>query len=1160
MEKVHHEKLQILDDATHILRRLPMYAGSTTKRKEKLYLMRNGNVVHEEVNDYIPALLHIVGEILDNARDNVYREYKHKQTYIKVCMDGKSFSVENDGKPIPVLKETLVVPGRGKVNTYRAAHAFDNPKSSTNFNDNEKCICKKGVRNAKCGKCASDEAIGTNGVGAKLTLICSKYAEITHGDPDSQKQLKLVYEDNFDIYERDDDGVILGRKNKPKVTAYKRKKSYTKFYFEIDFERFGIKKFSKNHIDAIHATCASLSFVTGLKVHFNDEILHIKSLTQLAQLYFGKSRKSIEFKAGTMGKVVAMEQDINEMDKYGARHLSFINGTRTIDGGIHVTRNMTAIGQGLRDWYKKGITLTETKKAFIYIVNYNIVGKVEFQGQVKNYLDFAEGFQTVNVERKMFAPIKKWNLFLDLEIIMNSKMLKKANQKQKKGLAKGYIAGGELEVDDANRAGMSLADNAKCTMYLVEGNSAKQLLIECMGSNYNGFMATKGKCANTMSDKKNVLKPTYAILRKYCGLELGNTYRKLEDIKKLRYQNFIIATDRDNDGSHIFGIYMAYFLTQHPGLIEHGRVRQLMTPIIRVEVGSKRLRFYTMKEYDQHYKSLPQNKKQSFVDNTKYLKGLGGSDPAMDGPHIFGDNMVTNNYTFDDEDVRLTHIFFEGGDVYKEDKKRILRETAYNSEFKFEFEMGERKYRYFLRNDYACGTCAEQNSRAIPMCDGNKESQKDIMYTALYHMTKGTKTERMGAIVSTTTLYHHGEKNINDTCTRMAMNIIGTNNIPFFLGDGCFGGRHTDGSSHGASAPRYTHISVNPLMYKIFINKDINIFEWEEREGNKKATPVYLLPIIPYGLTKTIDGVGNGFSTKIPSYNPKDLVKWVRTWIENTFQDGDVEYEELVPWFRGFEGTIEKSKNGWTCKGIIEQVNKNKWEIKEIAPGRWGVQLKKYLSILADAGDIEKPEYHYEHNSIRATVKRKGVAALDLEDNLSKGMSSPLVNKLNTNNMTFIMNGEPRQYKNPQDFIRDYCQIRYDAYERRKNWELNDLKGRIRVVQNKIDYIEKVQDKKISFIKMENKEMLENKLTELKFKVHYIRKTFDYLTDMKSYQFTNEGLERFEKEYEKLVDEYNELKQIPAWQIWLNELDDFEKAYEKYLKKYPVNHKIVKKK
>ena len=45
-----------------------------------------------------------------------------------------------------------------------------------------------------------------------------------------------------------------------------------------------------------------------------------------------------------------------------------------------------------------------------------------------------------------------------------------------------------------------------------------------------------------------------------------------------------------------------------------------------------------------------------------------------------------------------------------------------------------------------------------------------------------------------------------------------------------------------------------------------------EFEDNKKVEPINFIPIIPTILVNGADGIGTGWMTKIPNYNPREII------------------------------------------------------------------------------------------------------------------------------------------------------------------------------------------------------------------------------------------------------------------------------------------------
>jgi DNA gyrase/topoisomerase IV subunit B len=80
------------------------------------------------------------------------------------------------------------------------------------------------------------------------------------------------------------------------------------------------------------------------------------------------------------------------------------------------------------------------------------------------------------------------------------------------------------------------------------------------------------------------------------------------------YNNIVISTDRDPDGSHIASLLINLFYSWFPWIIEEGRLQILETPLVTSGDRAKKYFF-----------SLDDFKKAASSDlkNIRYLKGLG---------------------------------------------------------------------------------------------------------------------------------------------------------------------------------------------------------------------------------------------------------------------------------------------------------------------------------------------------------------------------------------------------------------------------------------------------------------------------------------------------------------------------------------------------------
>ena len=82
------------------------------------------------------------------------------------------------------------------------------------------------------------------------------------------------------------------------------------------------------------------------------------------------------------------------------------------------------------------------------------------------------------------------------------------------------------------------------------------------------------------------------------------------------------------------------------------------------------------------------------------------------------------------------------------------------------------------------------------------------------------------------------------------------------------------GGKEAASA-RYIFTNLTPLTRILFNKEDDQILNYQIEEG-QRIEPDYYAPIIPMVLVNWAEGIGTGWSTSIPCYNPVEIIKNLR--------------------------------------------------------------------------------------------------------------------------------------------------------------------------------------------------------------------------------------------------------------------------------------------
>ena len=94
---------------------------------------------------------------------------------------------------------------------------------------------------------------------------------------------------------------------------------------------------------------------------------------------------------------------------------------------------------------------------------------------------------------------------------------------------------------------------------------------------------------------------------------------------------------------------------------------------------------------------------------------------------------------------------------------------------------------------------------------------------------------------------------------------VGANTLPLLLPVGQFGTRLQGGKD--AASARYIFTRVNPVTRMLFPADDDASLNYVEDDG-VVVEPQYYVPVLPMALVNGAEGIGTGWSTSLPSFNP----------------------------------------------------------------------------------------------------------------------------------------------------------------------------------------------------------------------------------------------------------------------------------------------------
>ena len=1126
---------QKLKHEEHILTIPDTYIGSVEKNEGLFWEFNDTDTkVFKKTMTIIPGLYKIFDEILVNAYDQYIRlmqrlskEKKNSLNLvrnIKVDIDQESgeISVYNDGEGIDVAIHQ-------EHNIYVPELIFGNLLTSTNYDQDEEKITG-----------------GKNGYGAKLTNIFSRKFTIETVDSVRKKKFIQTYTDN------------MNNKEKPKVTKFSGK-PYTKITFIPDYARFNLKGLDDSMFAIMKKRVYDIAACTDqiVTVEFNHKKIIYKNFEKYSELFLPDDYLKVYEKINERWEIVVATSNSDNFQQ-----LSFVNGISTTKGGKHVDYITNMLCKKLSEFIqkKKKLTLKPNyiKENLMVFIKCTIVNP-SFDSQTKDYLTTTPSNfgSKCEINDKMIEKISKCGIIeraIELFEFKEQKKLK-TDDGRKTGSLRGIP-----KLDDANFAGG--AKSGQCTLILTEGDSAKSMAVAGIsvmpkGRDTFGIFPLRGKVIN-VKDKITTAKGREQIinneeiknLKKILGLQTEKKYKSVND---LRYGKIMIMTDQDVDGSHIKGLLFNVFHTMWPDLMKMDTsfLTSMLTPIVKVSKNKNTMSFYTLSDYE-NWKEANQNGKGWTI---KYYKGLGTST-TKEAKEYFT-NLKIVDYKWSDKTDQALNLAFDK--ELADDRKEWLKH--YEKDDIIDCNQSQVDYDNFINQELIHFSNYDL-SRSVPnICDGLKTSQRKILYGCFKrNLRSEVKVAQLAGYISEHSAYHHGEMSLHGAMIGMAQDFVGSNNINLLYPGGQFGTRIQGGKD--SASPRYIHTRLESITDILFNKHDNDILNYLDDDGYK-VEPEYYMPILPMVLVNGCQGVGTGFSTYIPSYNPEQICQYLINKIDNK------EVFDLEPYYQNFQGDIIKlDENSFMTRGKYRITNYKTIEIYELPIGTWTDCYKEFLEELCDDIQTKKKKdtkikesliKDYVNNSTESTVSftiefRQNVLKELLKDNrLEKELK--LTSKISTTNMHLFNHKCQIQKYTVHEIMDEFYMIRHQFYVQRKEHMLNTLEQILKVLNEKVRFINDVINEDI-IINKRSKDDINQQLEQRQYLK--VDDEYKYLVSMPIYSLSSEKKEELENEAAKKNEEFNELQGTSVETIWKSELEEFKLKYREFLSKKEKEQDVPK--
>lgn len=1042
---------QKMSQLEHVLLRPDTYVGSVEPVTQTMWVYDpedengSGGMKNRSVT-FVPGLYKIFDEILVNAADNKQRDKNMDCIKIEINPEQNYISIWNNGHGIPVVEhrvEKMFVP----------TLIFGHLLTSSNYNDEEKKVTG-----------------GRNGYGAKLCNIFSAKFVVETYSRAEKKLFKQVWEDN------------MRRTTDPKIRTEAKGEDFTKITFYPDLAKFRMEKLDADTVALLSRRAYDVAGCAhGVKVYLNGKRLPVKGFKEYVQLFLKDQEDELGNPLIVAHELISDRWEVAvALSASGEfRQMSFVNGIATTKGGSHVEyvadHLIKRVQESVKRKNKAGVKIQAKQiKDYLWMFVNCLIENPTFDSQTKENMtlpakkfgskcEFSEKFYTQMLKCGVVESVMSWVTF-KAEKQLGLKCSSRKHSKLK----------GIPKLEDANDAGTK--NSVDCTLILTEGDSAKSLAVSglsVVGRDKYGVFPLKGKILNVREATHKQILENAEInnVIKIMGLQYKKKYESVEDLKSLRYGRLMIMTDQDQDGSHIKGLLINFIHHNWPSLLKLPFLEEFITPIVKASRGNAELSFYSLPEFEE-WKAATDDWQRWKV---KYYKGLGTST-SKEAKEYFTDMLrhrITFQYQGNEDDHAIELAFSKKMIDQRKDwlrhgmeERKQRRENGLPELYLYGKDTKNVTYQDFVNKELILFSNMD-NERSIPsLVDGLKPGQRKVLFTCFKRNDKREiKVAQLAGSVAEHSAYHHGEASLMSTIINLAQNFVGSNNINLLQPIGQFGTRLQGGKD--AASPRYIFTMLSPLARLIVPASDDPILEYLY-DDNQRIEPEYYIPVLPMVLVNGAEGIGTGWSTKIPNYNPRDIVANLRKMI-----DGG-EPTPLKPWFKNFRGSVDQVEpQRFIISGEVAVLNSTTIEVTELPVRVWTQTYKESVLETMVHGTEKVPplisdykEYHTDTTVrfvISMTEERLSRAR---EDGLHKVFK--LQASLTTSSMVlFDSKGVLRTFRSPEDILRDFFTTRLEGYVRRKGYligllsaEAKRLENQARFILEKIDNIIKIENRR----------------------------------------------------------------------------------------------------